>query len=50
MIAPTPDPPYSAVIFTSVRRSDPNDGYGETAMAMSSLVAQQNGYLGHESD
>lgn len=49
MIAATPDPPYTAVIFTSVRRGGDEDGYGELASAMEALVAEQPGYLGHES-
>ena len=49
MIAATPDPPYIAVIFTSVRRDVADDGYREVALAMEALVAEQPGYLGHES-
>ena len=44
-IATTPDPPYVAVIFTSLRT--PGDrGYAETAVAMEELAARQPGYLG----
>ncbi len=48
MIAKTPQPPYYAVIFSSIR-TDINDGYGETADRMVELAMQQPGYLGHES-
>jgi heme-degrading monooxygenase HmoA len=48
-IASTPDPPYYAVIFTSVRREEDPEGYGLTAEAMMELAAQQPGYLGVES-
>jgi heme-degrading monooxygenase HmoA len=46
-IAPTPEPPYTAVIFTSVMRSD--QGYAAMAARMEELAAQQPGYLGIES-
>ena len=47
-IADTPDPPYVAVIFTSVRM--PGDhGYGATAAELEALAAKQPGYLGLES-
>lgn len=46
-IAVTPEPPYTAVIFTSVLRSD--RGYGPMAARMEELAAQQPGYLGIES-
>lgn len=46
--AKTPEPPYYAVIFTS-QRTHGDDGYGAMAEAMASLVAEQPGYLGHES-
>lgn len=45
--ATTPNPPYYAVIFTSVRRQG-DDGYGETAKHMLELAAQQPGFLGFE--
>lgn len=48
MIAPTPKPPYYAVIFTS-ERTDVAEGYGEMADRMVELAQQQPGYLGHES-
>ena len=46
--APTPLPPYYAVIFTSLRTEGDN-GYGEMAEAMIHLAAQQPGFLGIES-
>jgi heme-degrading monooxygenase HmoA len=47
-IAETPEPPYVAVIFTSIR-TDGDDGYAATAVEMAELAAQQPGYLGYES-
>ncbi|MBI2677605.1 MAG: antibiotic biosynthesis monooxygenase [Candidatus Koribacter versatilis] len=47
-VAATPEPPYYAVIFTSLRTEGDN-GYGEMAARMAELVAQQPGYLGMES-
>ncbi|RUR40824.1 antibiotic biosynthesis monooxygenase family protein [Vreelandella populi] len=47
-IANTPEPPYYAVIFTSVR-TDIEDGYDEMAVRMVELAAQQSGFLGVES-
>ena len=46
-IADTPEPPYVAVIFTSLRKPA-DDGYAETAARMDELAAQQPGYLGIE--
>ena len=48
MIADTPQPPYYAVIFTSIRSED-DDGYAETAQRMVALAQQQPGFLGVES-
>ncbi len=48
LIASTPDPPYTAVIFRSIRTGD-SDGYGAAADAMERLAAEQPGYLGFES-
>lgn len=46
--AKTPDVPYYAVIFSSLRT--PGDqGYGEMAERMGQLAAQMPGYLGIES-
>ena len=47
-IADTPEPPYDAVIFTSLRTAD-DEGYALTADRMVTLAAQQEGYLGIES-
>ena len=46
--ARTPDPPYYAVIFTSLRTEGDN-GYGATSDRMLELASQQPGYLGYES-
>ncbi|MGE0812539.1 MAG: antibiotic biosynthesis monooxygenase [Vicinamibacterales bacterium] len=46
--APTPAPPYYAVIFTS-RRREGDDGYGAMASAMWTRALQQPGCLGAES-
>lgn len=48
MIADTPQPPYYAVIFTSLRTEGDND-YAMTAEKMEELAEQQEGYLGVES-
>lgn len=48
MIAKTPEPPYYAVIFTSLRTSGDN-GYSEMAEKMEKLVKTQPGFLGYES-
>jgi len=48
MIAQTPQPPYYAVIFTSLRTQE-NNGYAAMAKQMEELAQQQPGYLGHES-
>jgi heme-degrading monooxygenase HmoA len=47
-IADTPQPPYVAVIFTSIR-TEGDDGYAATAGEMAELAARQPGYLGLES-
>lgn len=47
-IARTPEPPYTAVIFTSVRTAA-DDGYATMSRRMEELAAEQPGYLGHES-
>jgi len=47
MIAKTPNPPYYAVIFSSVR-TDTEDGYASMAEMMMQLAAKQPGYLGVE--
>ncbi len=48
MIAKTPEPPYYAVIFTSLRTDGDND-YNMTADRMVELAELQEGYLGIES-
>ncbi|MBM3673921.1 MAG: antibiotic biosynthesis monooxygenase [Actinobacteria bacterium] len=49
-IAATPEPPYYAVIFTSLRRDPrPDDGYAETAARMEALARTVPGFLGIES-
>ena len=47
MITSTPDPPYYAVIFTSVR-TDVDEGYTEMSGKMMELASQQEGFLGVE--
>jgi len=48
-IAVLPEPPYYAVIFTSIRHeARDGDGYEETARRMFELAAEQPGCLGIE--
>jgi heme-degrading monooxygenase HmoA len=47
-LAATPEPPYTAVIFSSIR-TDGDDGYAEMAEAMETLASHQPGYLGIDS-
>jgi heme-degrading monooxygenase HmoA len=47
-IAATPTPPYTAVIFTSLR-TEGDCGYAQMAQQMVDLAAQQPGFLGIES-
>ena len=49
MPAVTPEPPYTAVIFTSVRTSEDPEGYAMAAADMEELARRQPGYLGIES-
>lgn len=49
MIAKTIQPPYYAVIFTSIRTSIDEKGYQNTAEIMDRLARRQEGYLGVES-
>ena len=49
MFANTPEPPYTAVIFTSFRTDADEVGYLAMADAMERLAADQPGYLGIES-
>lgn len=44
----TPDPPYYAVIFTSIRTGIEDEEYVAAAERMLELAAQQPGYLGVE--
>lgn len=46
-IARTPEPPYYAVIFTSLQTGD-LEGYDEAAARMEALAASMPGYLGFE--
>ena len=46
-VAGTPEPPYVAVIFTSVR-TDGDAGYAAMSERMAALAAEQPGYLGIE--
>jgi heme-degrading monooxygenase HmoA len=46
--ATTPEPPYVAVIFTSLR-TDGDNGYAAMSARMEALAAEQPGYLGIES-
>jgi len=48
MLAKTPETPYYAVIFTSVRKEGDN-GYSKMAERMMELAAEQDGFLGVES-
>lgn len=47
-IADLPEPPYTAVIFSSVR-TEGDHGYAVMAARMEALAAEQPGYLGYES-
>lgn len=47
-VASTPEPPYFAVIFTSLR-TNIKDGYDEMAIQMEELAKIQPGYIGIES-
>ncbi len=47
-LSKTPEPPYYAVIFTSLRTAGDN-GYGQTAQKIDKLAKEQIGYLGIES-
>ena len=45
-LAQTPEPPYYAVVFTSRRNAQTDDGYDQTADRMFELAQSQPGYLG----
>ena len=47
-IAKTPQPPYYAVVFTSIRTGI-DEGYTDTAENMLALASEQPGFLGVES-
>lgn len=47
--AETPEPPYYAVIFTSLRNRQDMECYGTMAEAMDRLARAQPGFLGLES-
>lgn len=47
-LATTPQPPYYAVIFTSIRTAG-DQGYAAAADRMAQLASEQPGYLGVES-
>ena len=48
MIAATPEPPYYAVIFSSLS-GEVDRGYAEMASYMEELARRQKGFLGFES-
>jgi heme-degrading monooxygenase HmoA len=48
VLARTPQPPYYAVIFTSLRTAEDEAGYGVTAEEMVTLASLQPGFLGLE--
>ncbi len=48
LISQMPEPPYYAVIFTSVR-TEIDDGYSKMSDEMEELVMQQPGFLGFDS-
>ena len=47
--APFPEPPYYAVIFTSLRSGEDEQGYQAMAARMMELAQARPGYLGMES-
>lgn len=48
MLANTPQPPYYAVIFSSIKKNN-DKAYNEMAIKMEHLAKQQPGFLGIES-
>lgn len=49
MIAKTPEPPYYAVIFTSIRTPKDEKAYAKMAELMNNIAQEQQGFLGVES-
>ena len=47
-IATTPNPPYYAVVFTSIQTGEDESGYAVTSERMLALARDQAGYLGVE--
>ena len=47
-IAPLPEPPYTAVIFSNLR-TEGDQGYAVMGERMQELAKEQPGYLGYES-
>jgi len=48
-LARTPEPPYYAVIFASIRTGQDDAGYATAADRMMELASEQPGYLGVDS-
>ena len=48
-LATTPEPPYYAVIFASLRTKQDDQGYAAAAERMAQLASEQPGYLGVDS-
>lgn len=48
-LARTPEPPYYAVIFTSLRNASDAEGYAAMAQRMIELGSRHDGFLGVES-
>jgi heme-degrading monooxygenase HmoA len=47
--AQTPEPPYWAVLFTSQRTPEDDEGYARMAATLDEIAPAQPGYLGMES-
>lgn len=48
-LATTPEPPYYAVIFASLRTKQDDAGYAAASERMAQLASEQPGYLGVDS-
>lgn len=48
-LSTTPEPPYYAVIFASLRTKQDDEGYAAAAARMAQLASEQPGYLGVDS-